>query len=123
VAEITPEATVKKFLTVREEGFRQVQRNLLFMRSFAEAHPYPQIVKRLVSQIPWRHIIPLLQKVKGPDDRLWYVQKDIEKLLNIKRKVRNWKSGKGAAIGVSNLMLNSSPFSPVSKRDFEELVV
>jgi hypothetical protein len=36
VAEITPEATVKKFLTVREEGARQVQRNLLFMRSFGK---------------------------------------------------------------------------------------
>jgi hypothetical protein len=71
MAEMTPEATVKKFLTVREEGSRQVQRNL----------------------------------------------------LNIKRKVRSWKGEKGAAIGISNLMLHSPPFSPAIKRDFEELVV
>jgi hypothetical protein len=78
-------------------------------------------VKRLVSQIPWRHIIPLLQKVKGPDDRLWYVQKDIEKLLNIKRKVRNWIGGKGAAIGVFNVLFHCSLFFPAFNRDFKEL--
>jgi len=53
-------------------------RNLLFMRSFAEAYPDPAIVKQLVSQIPWGHIIRLLQKVKDPDERLWYVRKTIE---------------------------------------------
>lgn len=53
-------------------------RNLLFMRSFAEAYPDPAIVKQLVSQIPWGHIIRILQKVKNPDDRLWYARKTIE---------------------------------------------
>lgn len=53
-------------------------RNLLFMRSFAEAYPDPAIVKQLVSQIPWGHIIRILQKVKDPDDRLWYARKTIE---------------------------------------------
>jgi len=53
-------------------------RNLLFMRSFAEAYPNPAIVKQLVSQIPWGHIIRILQKVKDPDDRLWYARKTIE---------------------------------------------
>lgn len=53
-------------------------RNLLFMRSFAEAYPDPAIVKQLVSQIPWGHIIRILQKVKDPEDRLWYARKTIE---------------------------------------------
>lgn len=53
-------------------------RNLQFMRSFAEAYPDPAIVKQLVSQIPWGHIIRILQKVKDPDDRLWYARKTIE---------------------------------------------
>ena len=30
-------------------------RNLLFMRSFAAAYPDAQIVKQLVSQLPWGH--------------------------------------------------------------------
>ncbi|MGL4942973.1 MAG: DUF1016 N-terminal domain-containing protein [Thermoguttaceae bacterium] len=40
-------------------------RNLLFMRSFAEAYPEPAIVKQLVSLLPWGHIIRILQKVKN----------------------------------------------------------
>lgn len=53
-------------------------RNLLFMRSFAAAYPEPQIVKQLVSQLPWGHIIRLLQRIKEPDIRQWYVKASIE---------------------------------------------
>lgn len=48
-------------------------RNLLFMRSFAQAYPDSAIVKRLVSQLPWGHVIMLLQRVKDPDTRHWYM--------------------------------------------------
>jgi predicted nuclease of restriction endonuclease-like (RecB) superfamily len=53
-------------------------RNLLFMRGFAEAYPDEEMVKQLVSQIPWGHIIRLLQKVKDPAERTWYIQQTIE---------------------------------------------
>lgn len=53
-------------------------RNLLFMRSFAAAYPEPQIVKQLVSQLPWGHVIRLLQRVKEADIRHWYVKASIE---------------------------------------------
>ena len=53
-------------------------RNLLFMRSFAEAFTSGPIVKQLVSQLPWGHIIRLLQKVKSPADRNWYIKQTIE---------------------------------------------
>jgi predicted nuclease of restriction endonuclease-like (RecB) superfamily len=53
-------------------------RNLLFMRSFAETWPDAEIVKQLVSQLPWGHIIRLLQRVKEPDVREWYIHKSIE---------------------------------------------
>lgn len=52
-------------------------RNLLFMRSFAHAYPDSAIVKRLVSQLPWGHVIKLLQQVKEPDRRHWYMQQAI----------------------------------------------
>ena len=42
-------------------------RNLLFMRAFAEVYDDFEIVKQLVSQIPWGHIVRLIQSV---DDRL-----------------------------------------------------
>ncbi len=53
-------------------------RNLLFMRSFATVYPEPKIVKQLVSQLPWGHIIRLLQRIKAPDVRHWYVKASIE---------------------------------------------
>ncbi|MCC7202482.1 MAG: DUF1016 family protein [Nitrospirae bacterium] len=53
-------------------------RNLLFMRSFAESWPDVKKVKQLVSQLPWGHIIVLLQRVKSPDVRGWYIREAIE---------------------------------------------
>lgn len=53
-------------------------RNLLFMRSFAEAWPDAEKVKQLVSQLPWGHVIRLLQRVKEPATREWYIRKSIE---------------------------------------------
>jgi len=63
------------------EAFPDMQglssRNLLFMRSFAEAYPQAEIVKQLVSQLPWGHIVHLLQRVKDPDSRIWYAKSSI----------------------------------------------
>jgi predicted nuclease of restriction endonuclease-like (RecB) superfamily len=53
-------------------------RNLLFMRSFAEAYPDNAMVKQLVSPLPWGHIIRLVQKIKEPEIRHWYVKASIE---------------------------------------------
>ena len=52
-------------------------RNLLFMRSFAAAYPDMQIVKQLVSLLPWGHVIRLLQRIKDPEIRHWYVAASI----------------------------------------------
>ncbi|MBI5544294.1 MAG: DUF1016 domain-containing protein [Deltaproteobacteria bacterium] len=47
-------------------------RNLLFMRAFAEAYPEPEKVKQLVSQLPWGHVVRLIQRIKEPLIRDWY---------------------------------------------------
>lgn len=52
-------------------------RNLLFMRSFAATYPDPKVVKQVVSQLPWGHVVRLLQRVKDPEIRLWYVRATI----------------------------------------------
>lgn len=52
-------------------------RNLLFMRAFAEAYPAAPKVKQLVSLIPWGHIIRLLQTVKSPAEREWYIRQAV----------------------------------------------
>lgn len=48
-------------------------RNLLFMRSFAAELPDKAIVKQLVSQLPWGHILRLIQRVKSNTERQWYM--------------------------------------------------
>ena len=53
-------------------------RNLKYMRAFAEAWPDKQIVQRCAAQIPWRHNQVLLEKVKAPEERLWYAQQSFE---------------------------------------------
>jgi predicted nuclease of restriction endonuclease-like (RecB) superfamily len=49
------------------------RRNLFSMRAFAEAFPDGAIVKRLVSQLPWGQIIRLMQMVKDPAVREFYI--------------------------------------------------
>jgi predicted nuclease of restriction endonuclease-like (RecB) superfamily len=52
--------------------------NILYMRSFAEAWPEEAIVQQLVGQIPWGHNVRLLDLVKDPAERLWYIRAAIE---------------------------------------------
>ncbi len=58
------------------KGFSRT--NLLYMKLFAEAYPDEQIVQQVVGQIPWGHHLRILEAVKHPSARLWYVQKVIE---------------------------------------------
>jgi len=52
-------------------------RNLLSMKLFAEAFPDGLIAKQLVSQLPWGQIIRLLQMVKDPAVRQFYIRETI----------------------------------------------
>ena len=54
-------------------------RNLLYMRAFSEAYGDEQIVQQLAAQIPWFHNCVLIDKVKDPEQRKWYINKTIEK--------------------------------------------
>ena len=49
-------------------------RNLLSMKLFAEAFPAGPIAKQLVSQLPWGQIVRLIQMVKVPADRDFYIR-------------------------------------------------
>lgn len=52
--------------------------NLLYMRKLAETWPNEAIVQQLVGQIPWGHNVRLLDRVKDPVEREWYVRSTIE---------------------------------------------
>jgi predicted nuclease of restriction endonuclease-like (RecB) superfamily len=52
-------------------------RNLQFMRSFAAEFPDEAIVKQLASQLPWWHVVRLMQRVKDPAAREWYMREAV----------------------------------------------
>lgn len=53
-------------------------RNLKYMRLFAEAYPDGIIVQQVAAQLPWFHLVVLMDKVKNQDERIFYMQKAIE---------------------------------------------
>ena len=53
-------------------------RNLKYMRTLAEAWPDEAIVQGVVAQIPWGHNVSLLDKLKDPEERLWYARATVE---------------------------------------------
>jgi predicted nuclease of restriction endonuclease-like (RecB) superfamily len=57
-------------------GFRA--RNLKYMRAFAEAYPDEEFVQQVVAQLPWGHQVRILDSVKDPDQREWYVRQASE---------------------------------------------
>lgn len=52
-------------------------RNLLSMKLFAEAFPEGSIAKQPVSQLPWGQIIRLLQMIKDPIARDYYIRETL----------------------------------------------
>ena len=53
-------------------------RNLKYMRSFAATYPDEQFVQQVVAQIPWGHNLRILDAVKDPVERKWYIHQTIE---------------------------------------------
>lgn len=53
-------------------------RNLKYMRSFAETYQDFEFVQEVLAQITWYHNITLIEKVKSPEERLWYIRQTIE---------------------------------------------
>lgn len=53
-------------------------RNLKYMAKYAQAYPDREFVQTVSAQIPWSHNIAILEKVKEPKQRIWYIQKTIE---------------------------------------------
>ena len=53
-------------------------RNLGYMKAFAEAWPDESILQVPLAKITWYHNLTLLEKVKSPEERLWYAQQTIQ---------------------------------------------
>jgi predicted nuclease of restriction endonuclease-like (RecB) superfamily len=53
-------------------------RNLKYMRALAEAYSEEQFVQQAVAQIPWGHNVRILDYVRDPAEREFYIRKSIE---------------------------------------------
>jgi len=53
-------------------------RNLKYIRAFAAAWPDCEIVHQLGARIPWKHNCVLLDRLKDPETRAFYIRKTIE---------------------------------------------
>jgi predicted nuclease of restriction endonuclease-like (RecB) superfamily len=47
------------------------------MKAFAEAWPDESILQQLAAKLPWFHNCVLLEKVKAPQERIWYIEQAI----------------------------------------------
>lgn len=52
--------------------------NLLYMRALADAYPDRSFVQQLVGQIPWGHNVRILDRVKNPAEREWYIRQTVQ---------------------------------------------
>ncbi len=53
-------------------------RNLGYMKAFANAWPEEPILQLLAAKLPWFHNCVLLDKVKNPTERVWYIQQALQ---------------------------------------------
>ena len=53
-------------------------RNLKYMKSFYDEYKDDEEFVQLVAQLPWKHNITLIQKVKDKEIRKWYMGKCLE---------------------------------------------
>lgn len=53
-------------------------RNLKYMAKFARTYPDREFVQTVSAQIPWSHNVAILDKIKDPEERIWYIKKTAE---------------------------------------------
>lgn len=67
--------------------------SLKYMAKFARTYPNREFVQTLSAQVSWSHNIAILDKVKGPEERIWYIQKTIENGWSHNVLIHQVKSG------------------------------
>ncbi len=53
-------------------------RNLKYMAKFAATYTDAEFVQTVSAQIPWSHNVSILDKIKGEEQREWYIRKTAE---------------------------------------------
>jgi predicted nuclease of restriction endonuclease-like (RecB) superfamily len=102
------------------KGFSRT--NLLYMRSFAEAYPDEEIVQQTAGLIPWFHNCTLLDKVKDPEERLWYIQQTIEHGWSRHVLIQRLESGIYQRQGI-NVLTSFSQTLPQPQSDLAQQIL
>ncbi len=88
-------------------------RNLERMRQFAVLYPELSITTQPVSQLPWGHILVLIQRVKDEKSRDWYIHQAIAdgwSRLTLEEKIKQGLyTRQGLAEGKTSNFLNKLP--------------
>ncbi len=53
-------------------------RNLKYMRQFAEFYPDLEFVQQVAAQLPWFHLVVLMEKLDSASERLFYIEQALE---------------------------------------------
>lgn len=53
-------------------------RNLKYMRKFSEAYPDSEFVQQVAAQLPWFHVVTILDSLKNKQDQMFYMKKAVE---------------------------------------------
>ena len=98
-------------------------RNLKYMRAFAEAWADFEFVQQAAAQLPWFHLCTLIDKLKTPEARDWYLAKAIENnwsrnvlVMQIEMKLKE-RSGKAITNFAERL---AKPFSDLAQQSFND---
>ncbi|MEX3937256.1 YhcG family protein [Paraburkholderia phymatum] len=90
-------------------------RNLKYMRALAQAWPEPEFVQQPVAQLPWSHVVTLLDKLDDRDQRHWYAHKSLEHGWS--RSVLSMQIETGAHIRTGNAVTNFEERLPPPQSD------
>ena len=103
------------------KGFSRT--NLLYMRKFAEEYPDPEFVQQAAAQLPWFHLVVIMDKVQGMKIREFYIQKAVENGWSRNVLVHQIESNLYERQGTNRQVTNFSNTLPAMQSDLATNIV
>lgn len=92
-------------------------RNLKYMAKFALAYPDREFVQTVSAQIPWSHNTAILDKIKDPEQRVWYIKKTAENGWSHSVLIHQIESGLYQRQAIAKKVSNFENRLPVSQSE------
>lgn len=87
------------------------------MTKFATTYPDRQFVQTVSAQIPWSHNVAILDKVKDPEQRIWYIKKTAENGWSHSVLIRQIESGLYKRQAIADKIFNFESHLPSSQSE------